>query len=456
MAVSNASKVTEVVARLERLPLSPWHVKVRIVVGIATFFDAFDALTIAYILPVLVPLWGLKPDQISLLISIGYVGQLVGAIFFGWLAEKIGRLRVTVLTISVFAIMSLLCAVAWSYTSLFVLRLIQGIGLGGEVPVAASYINELARAKGRGKFVLLYELIFPVGLVAAALAGYWVVPHLGWRWMFILGAIPAVLINYLRRRYPESPRWLAAAGHTDRAEEAMRQIEEAVRQSARLSELPPPAPVAAEATGEARTRWTELFAARYWKRTLVVWSIWFVAYLANYGLTSWLPTIYKTVFKLGLQQSLLYPLITQIVGLAGTFVCAMLIDRMGRRAWIGMAFIVSAAFLFILWNTGIPSAQHLLLYNSLSYFFISSICLGVYLYTPELYPTRMRALGSSVASAWLRLASIIGPMIVGRVVAGGALPRVFLLLAICGVVAGLITWLFGTETKGEVLERISP
>ena len=162
--------ISDVVARIERLPISWWHIKARIIIGVATFFDAFDALAIAFVLPVLVPTWKLNGPQIGLLISAGYLGQLGGALFFGWIAERYGRIRAMFCSILIFAVMSLACAFAWDYQSLVTARIIQGFGLGGEVPVAAAYISELARAKGRGRFVLLYELVFPVGLVAA---GFW-------------------------------------------------------------------------------------------------------------------------------------------------------------------------------------------------------------------------------------------------------------------------------------------
>jgi putative MFS transporter len=180
-AISN-DKVLEITSRIERLPLTSWQVKARVIVGVATFFDAFDALTIAFALPVLIHAWSIKPQYIGLLISAGYVGQLVGALVFGWLGERIGRLRTTIITILIFSIMSFLCAASWSYLSLFIFRVIQGVGLGGEIPVAVSYINEITRAKGRGRFVLLYEVVFPIGLMVAALAGYWIVPRFGWRW----------------------------------------------------------------------------------------------------------------------------------------------------------------------------------------------------------------------------------------------------------------------------------
>ena len=203
--VAAHSSVDGIVAQIERLPTSWWQIKTRIIVGTATFFDAFDALAIASVLPVIAPLWKLAPQQIGWLISAGFLGQLLGALVFGWVAERHGRITAMVWSIALFSVMSLVCALAWDYNSLLAFRTMQGIGLGGEVPVAAVFISELARAQGRGRFVLLYELVFPVGLVAASLAGLWVVPHLGWPYMFAIGALPGFLALVLRRLLPEVP-----------------------------------------------------------------------------------------------------------------------------------------------------------------------------------------------------------------------------------------------------------
>jgi putative MFS transporter len=155
--MSSATQVTpaQIAARIERLPFSPWHVKLRVIMGVATFFDAFDALAIAYVLPALIPLWKLAPGQVGLLISIGFAGQLVGAILFGWLAEKQGRVRIAAWTIGIFSVFSLVCAFSWNLPSMLVFRFFQGLGLGGQVPIAAAYINEIAKAEGRGRFFQL-------------------------------------------------------------------------------------------------------------------------------------------------------------------------------------------------------------------------------------------------------------------------------------------------------------
>jgi putative MFS transporter len=446
------SKVDEVVARIERLPISAWHVKVRVIIGVATFFDAFDALAIAFVLPVLVPLWKLTPPQIGFMISAGYLGQLFGALLFGWLAQRFGLVRSMVWSVLVFAIMSIGCAIAWDYQSLLVFRTLQGFGLGGEVPIAAVYISEIGRAKGRGRFVLLYELIFPIGLVAAGLLGRWIVPNLGWHYMFLIGALPAILALFMQRLLPESPRWLAVRGRNSEAEASMALIE---RETQKATGQPLPPAQAVVATKERPASWADLFGPTYLRRTLVVWTIWFSAYLITYGLTVWLPTIYRTVFKLSLEQSLQYGLITQVVGLLGTLTCALTIDYFGRRPWFALAFAGAAAALCTLWFVGAGTPQSILVFVSIAFFFSSVLSIGVYLYTPELYPTRARAMAVGTATAWLRLASMIGPSVVGMMI-GGGLANVFLAFGIVAAIACVIVAVYAVETKGRVLEEISP
>jgi len=446
------SKVDEVVSRIERLPISSWHVKARVIIGVATFFDAFDALAIAFVLPVLAPLWKLTAPQVGLMISVGYLGQLFGALFFSWLAQRFGRVKAMVWSVLLFSVMSIGCAFAWDYQSLIVFRTLQGLGLGGEVPIAAVYISEITRAKGRGRFVLLYELVFPVGLVGAALLGSWVVPNLGWHYMFIIGAAPAILALFMQRLLPESPRWLAVRGRDNEAEASIAYIERET-EKASGSPLPPVQPVVA--THRKSASWSDLFGPQYLRRTLVVWLMWFAAYLITYGLTVWLPTIYRTVFHLPLAQSLQYGLLTQVIGLLGTLTCALTIDYFGRRTWFAAAFAGSAIALGTLWFIGASSPERVLALVSIAFFFSSVLSIGVYLYTPELYPTRARAMGVGIATAWLRLASMIGPSVVGLMI-GGGLENVFLAFGLIAALAAVVTALFAIETKGRVLEEVSP
>ena len=448
-----APKAAQIVARIERLPFTTFHLKARAVVGTATFFDAFDALAIAYVLPVLIPLWRLNPRSIGGLISVGYVGQFAGALLLGWLAERRGRKFSLLVSVSILSLFSLFSALSWSYSSLALFRFLQGVGLGGEVPVAAAYINEISRAKGRGRFVLLYELIFPVGLLGAAAVGWWVVPHWGWRTMFLVGALPAPLVIPLRWMLPESPRWLANRGWLEQADGVVGQLE---AQASRGGKIELAVPVSRRLVAERDTRWQELFQGIYLRRTLLVWVLWFSAYFVTYGISTWLPTIYSSVFKLPLTEALRYSLVTSCLSLVGTVLCALLIDETGRKTWFTGASLLGGLLLLILWRLGATSALQVLVLASAAHMSFNTIALGLYLYTPELYPTRLRALGSSIGSAWLRVASAIGPSIMGLVVSRSRLGSAFLLFGLVLVVASGVNALWGIETKGQVLEEISP
>lgn len=213
---------SDLLARLEQVPASRWFVIARVVMGSATFFDAFNALSIAFVLPILVPLWHITPPEIGILIGASYVGQIIGAFAFSWGAERYGRIPCAAAATAIYAVLSLACAVAWSFNVLLALRFIQGIGVGGEMPVAATYISELSKAHGRGRFFLLYEMIFPIGLMATGQIGAWLVPLMGWQIMFLIGGIPGLVIALMLLRLPESPRWLIGRGRLAAAETVVR------------------------------------------------------------------------------------------------------------------------------------------------------------------------------------------------------------------------------------------
>ena len=137
----------QVVARLERLPVTSRLMLLRVIVGVATFFDAYTVLAIAFAMPQLVSEWKLTPTEVGMIISAGYVGQLFGAVVFGSLAEKIGRLKTLFITIVLFTSMDVACLFAWSGVSMMAFRFLQGVGTGGEVPVASAYINEFIGAE---------------------------------------------------------------------------------------------------------------------------------------------------------------------------------------------------------------------------------------------------------------------------------------------------------------------
>ena len=442
------------VARLERLPVTPRLMLIRVIVGIATFFDAYTVLAIAFAMPQLASEWSLSPTEVGLIISAGYVGQLFGAVIFGSLAERIGRLKTLFITIMLFVVMDVSCLFAWSGASMMLFRFLQGVGTGGEVPVASAYINEFVGAEKRGRFFLLYEVIFPIGLMFAGMAGYFLVPIYGWKAMFVVGLVPSVLTIPLRWLMPESPRWLASKGRTAEADAVVKMLEDSATKRGMALREPVVRPIDTKAT--ARSDWRELFKGIYLKRTVTIWALWFTAYLINNGLITWLPTMYRQVFKLPLETSLAYGWITSGVGVIASIVCALLIDKVGRKRWYATAFVLAIVPLLTLTVLGATSAVQVLVLATVAYAILQTITFSLYLYSSELYPTRLRAVGTGFGSAWLRAGSSLGPMLVGFIVGDFGIRYVFSAFAAVALVGGVVTLLLAIETKGRVLEELSP
>jgi MFS transporter, putative metabolite:H+ symporter len=451
MTSPNEVSVAQVVARIERLPMTGFHIRTRLIVGTATFFDALDALTIAYVLPVLIPLWQLNGTEIGALISIGFIGQMVGSVLFGWMGERWGRIVSLTWSVLIFSVFSILCAFAWNYPSLFIFRTLQGLGLGGEVPVAATYINEISKARGRGFFVMIYEFAFNVGLFCAAVLGNLMVPHLGWQSIFLVGALPSILIIFMRRHLPESPRWLASRGRLVEADQVVTRIEE---EACRAGKALPA--IDLKPVSERKTDWRELFQGIYRRRTLTVWVIWVTTYFVTYGLLTWAPTLYSTVFKLSLEESLRLPLLTQLVSVLTGLFAAVLIDRIGRRLWFTGAFFLTALPLLVLWLLGASSVWQVWWLVTIAAWFISTNAGVLYLYSPELYPTRMRALGSSMAAVWVRVASAVGPLVTGAVLTNYSLAGVFLVMGAVPLIGAGVAYIFAEESGNKTLEEVSP
>ncbi|MGC2960626.1 MFS transporter [Paraburkholderia graminis] len=439
------------IRRIESVPFSRWHTKARIIVGSATFFDAFDALSIAFVLPVLIGLWHIEPLEIGVLIGASYIGQFIGALTFGWYAERRGRIRSVTIAIAIMSVMSMGCALSGSFAVLLVCRFIQGIGVGGEMPVAATYISELSNAHGRGKYFLLYELIFPVGLMATGQIGAWLVPLIGWKIMFWIGAVPGLLIALLIARLPESPRWLISKGRFDEAEAVVRDMEASTDRRIEPGRRQQPN----KGVMNARAGWRELLSPFYRGRTLVVWVLWATAFFIANSLNNWLPTLYRSVYHLPLQTALRAASMTNVAQVALLLICAYVIDRVGRRNWTVSAFCLAAILFACLGLFAAHDVWSAMVLGTLSYGLIGSIAAVLYLYTPEVYPTRMRATSTGLATSWLRLASAVGPSPAGLLLHKRGIGSVFVMFAVVAVV-GAICALRMTETRERSLEEIAP
>jgi MFS transporter, putative metabolite:H+ symporter len=445
----------DIAARLERLPITWLQTKARIVVGTATFFDGYDSLVLGLLMPVLVGAWHLSVAETGYLLSGTFFGQLMGAMLFPYLAERFGRLRAASYSIWVVGLFSLACAASWNFGSLIVSRIIQGIGIGGEIPVAATYINEIAHARVRGRFFLMYESAFAFGYLVATLLGVLLISRYGWQIMFLIGAAPALVAAVMRRMLPESPRWLASKGRSAEASAVVARMEDEA-EATLGRKLPAPDPASVPMPTSRRTDLRELFDPTYRMRTFVVWSVWGLSFFVTQALNTWLPTIYRRELHLSVQQALEFTLATHAISIFSALAVALLIDKTGRRPWIGLSLLCgSIAMLVLAWH-GVTDAVTLLICATIAQFFLASVSVSIYVFTSELYPTRMRALGCGMGSTVRNICTTASPTLVAVMLSNFGLPGVFTMLGLAPLLPAFMVLAFGTETKGRVLEEVSP
>ncbi len=450
----------EIVARLERLPFTRFHLHMASTLGVGTFFDAFDGLSMGVALTVIFT--ALKVDFLNagLLVSSAAIGQFIGAWVFGALAERFGRKTAFVLALGWFGVLSIASALAWDFSSLFVLRVVQGIGLGGEVPIAAALFNECIRGQTRGKVVMAYESVYVWGIFLAPLIGLGILsalpPEISWRVLFALGGLPLLVAIYAYFRLPESPRWLADKGEYAQADRIVREIEDDVRES----NQPLAEPQLRYRADIQKTRLTELFWKTYRGRTVVVYLQQFTTYFANTIILGWFPILYIQLGGLPREQALLLTVITGAIQVALAYVIALTVDRVGRIPYfkIGYALALTGTLLGLILTSLLHFTPWPVLWLAGTFIIVGGLFnadIGI-VWVPEQYPTRMRAFASSTASSINRVASVIGPIVTGALLGlAFGVQALFLLLTVLLVLGLVVVSRWGLETKQRVLEELS-
>lgn len=450
--------------RIERLPVTRTLWKVLLLTGVGWLFDAMDQGMVAGVMAAVGKEWHLLPSQLGLLGSAGAAGMALGALVAGLAADKWGRRTVILATLVIYGAASGITGLAGSFTMLLLFRFFTGLGLGGELPAAATLVSEFSPSKARGRMVVLLESFWAWGWILASLIAYLAIPVFGWRLAFFIGAIPAFYAAYLRRAVPESPLYLEQRGHAQEAEKIVRQMErEAGLRENDLQKVPLMPSIVktnlrsqtAEGNKSSSISVLELWSPVYRRRTLTLWSLWLGINFGYYGFVLWLPTL---MIGKGfvLIQSLQFTLLMSLAQLPGYYSAAYLIERLGRKATLVLYLGGTAVAAYLFGQSS--SVEQILLYGSLLYFFSLGAWGGVYAYTPELYPTAARGSGSGWAAAVGRLGMIAAPYIVGLIYQsyGRVLGYhyVFIMLTAVFALVALIILFLGVETKGKGLQEL--
>ena len=278
--------------RLDRLPFNKAHRKLLVASGIGWAFDAMDVGLVSFVVAAIAadPHFNLTPTEKSWVLSIGFVGMAIGAALGGFVADRVGRKTVFSATLVIFGLANGGMALSWSLAALLIARLIIGLGLGAELPVASTLVSEFSPTKQRGRMTVLLESFWAVGWIVAACIGYFVIPNTGdwgWRWALLIGALPLLYAIVTRVHIPESVRFLESKGREDEAEQAVRYFEQA-------GGIEPVASPKGKPLPKINTR--ELFGKKCIARTAAIWATWFFVNFSYYGAFTWMPSLLADQF----------------------------------------------------------------------------------------------------------------------------------------------------------------
>lgn len=473
---------TELSTRMDRLPFTRKHLHILTSSGIGWALDALDVALISYVVVVLKVHWDLSASAQSWIVSLGFIGMTLGAIFGGRMADRFGRRTIFAVTLLVFGIASAVAAFAPGLTLFLIMRLFVGFGIGAELPVASTYVSEFAPPRIRGRIVVILEAFWAVGWLGAALLGYYVVPHFGdwgWRLALLVGALPALYAAFVRAGLPESIRFLAGRGRVDEATRVVTAFEASapLRRAAGpqrsgqsgtrlLTATAPAEHSAAEASATARptaasaaesgaqapavkTRFADLWASGQARNSTALSLVWFFVNFSYYGAFIWIPSIlhaqgYDIVKSFG------FTLIITLAQLPGYAVAAWLVEQWGRR-WTLAVFLLGSAGSALAFGNA-HSVAWILITGCLLSFFNLGAWGALYAISPEVFPTHLRGTGTGWAAGFGRIASIIAPLLVPAVLAAawGGAGVLFTVFALSFLVAAMAA-LFLSEQTGQAL-----
>ncbi|MCY7780299.1 MFS transporter [Bacillus haynesii] len=386
------------------------------IAGLGWLFDAMDVGILSFIIAALHAEWKLTPQEMSWIGSVNSIGMAVGAFVFGLLADRVGRKYVFIITLLFFSIGSGLSALTTTLWAFLVLRFFVGMGLGGELPVASTLVSETVAPERRGRIVVLLESFWAFGWLAAALISYFIIPAYGWQIALLITAIPAFYALYLRIALPDSPKY----------EKLEQERKPTVMENVK-----------------------SVWSRKYARPTAMLWIVWFCVVFSYYGMFLWLPSV-MVMKGFSMIKSFEYVLIMTLAQLPGYFSAAWLIEKAGRKMVLTVYLLGTAVSAYFF---GSAESLALLLASGM---FLSFFNLGawgaLYAYTPEQYPTSIRGTGAGMAAGFGRIGGILGPLLVGYLVARGTeISMIFFIFCVAVVAAVAAIFFLGTETKQKEL-----
>jgi putative MFS transporter len=412
-------------ARLDRLPVSAFHRRVFALVAIGMFFDGFDIYIVGTVLGTTLKSGFSTMGQNAAFVSMTFVGMMLGSFVTGFLGDRFGRRFTYQANLALFGLASLAAAFAPNMSVLIALRFLMGVGLGAENVVGYSTLTEFAPAATRGRWLGFMAVVVVTGLPVAVLVSTVMIPAFGWRSMFVLGGIGALVVWYIRKALPESPRWLESVGRNAEAEALLVRIE---AEASRHGTLAPVAPSTASAPSRALST---LFVPPLASRMVLGCITLIVINTLIYGFITWLPSFFVKQ-GLSIAASFNFTLIMSLGAPVGSAIGALTADRWGRKPTLigasAVAIGFGAIYPFVTDPVLLPLVGFAL---TVPMYVLVALLFGIYI--PELFPTEVRLRASGICNTFGRGATIVTPFLV---------VKLFTDYGVVGVLALMIGLLF--------------
>jgi putative MFS transporter len=430
-------------ARLDRLPVSAFHRRVFVLVAIGMFFDGFDIYIAGTVLGTTLTSGFSTMGQNAAFVSLTFLGMMLGSFLTGFLGDRFGRRFTYQANLALFGLASLAAAFAPDMGVLIALRFLMGVGLGAENVVGYSTLTEFVPAASRGRWLGFMAVVVVTGLPIAVLISTVMIPSFGWRSMFVLGGIGALVVWHIRKALPESPRWLESVGRNAEAEALLQTIEASVPG--------PLAPVVPSAPPPSRA-FATLFAPPLASRMVLGCIALIVINTLIYGFIVWLPSFFVKQ-GLSIATSFNFTLIMSLGAPAGSLIGALTADSWGRKPTLigasGIAIVFGAIYPFV---TDPALLMVVGIALTVPMYVLVALLFGIYI--PELFPTEVRLRASGICNTFGRAATIVTPFLVVKLFSDYGVAGVLTLMIGLLFVLILTVLALGIEPRGRSLEDL--
>jgi MFS transporter, putative metabolite:H+ symporter len=435
-------------ARLDRLPISSFHYRIFWLIGAGMLLDGYDLYVFTNVLPAAAQSGFSTAIQNADFISKTFLGMTIGALVTGFLGDRYGRRFTYQINLLIFGAASLAATFAPDMTALIWLRFIMGLGLGAEIVVGYSTLTEFVPPKSRGRWLSLMAVLVVSGLPITALLGYLIIPAYGWRPMFAIAGVGALVVWYLRKALPESPRWLEAKGRTYEAEALMRAIE---AEAGRAGPLPTPA----ASLPPSKFHLGSLLTPPLLPRMIVCSWLLITINTLLFGFVTWLPQFFLQQ-GLTITRSFAYTLVITLGTPFGALIGAFCADSLGRRRTIIAASIITIVLGIGYARFTATTPPWLIL--TIGFLLIMAIYVQVAMlfgvYTPELFPTDVRLRANGICHTLGRAATIVSPFIVLWLSQNYGIAGVLSMMIALLALQILAVWRWGVEPRQRPLEQL--